>query len=296
MVEPPTPAPFPTMTLPFPPSHPHLRQPLDQCFGQVKLMYYEEMTWARARDFNNVSLASWIEAFERALEKTLGHPTAGPRMIKHSYNGQTGIYPCDPQICIDRINERQSLRESKLGTHAQRIPQVPTTTDQAVLDEMKRYPRKRVLAQLELVNRGEAEGEDEEGKETGGEGKVKRRYIELPRTFGDGDTYDHEVRLKDAHAAAKAEEKKKESERKLEERKRATAERNAEKEAAKQRLVAERKARLARERRAKKDAAEATKARKARQRGAISEWAKQKAKEKKAGAKKRKEEKKKGKL
>lgn len=129
-------------TPPHHPSHNHsspyiILQPLDQCFGQVKLMYYEEMTWARARDFNNISIASWIETFERALSQTLGHPTDGPKMIKHSYNGKTGMYPCDPRVCIDRIKERVSLRQTKEGLHAERIPQIESSKDEAVIAKLK---------------------------------------------------------------------------------------------------------------------------------------------------------------
>ena len=78
-------------------------QPLAECFGRVRLRYYEEMTRARAKDSNNAPLKDRIDALEPALASTLGHETDGPVTIKHGYNGKTEMSPAHASFCIGRL-------------------------------------------------------------------------------------------------------------------------------------------------------------------------------------------------
>ena len=195
------------------------------------------MTWARAKGFNNVPLKDWIDAFERALAATLGHPTDRPVTIKHSYGAKTGMWPPDASICIGRLKERLALRQSKTkGTHDERIPTVERTSDLQVLAEAARVPRKRVRAQAELMAAVQAG----EGEPVAAKGK--RKYVEMPRTFGGGDTYDLILAAQDAEKVRPAEATKATGRAKAALKKAATAARKVMRDDEHARGVAERKA------------------------------------------------------
>jgi hypothetical protein len=208
-------------------------------------VYYELMAWARAQHFNNVPLKHWIEAFEKALAATLGHPTAGPVTIKHSYGPKTGMYPPDPSICIARLKDRHALRQSKTkGTHDERIPTVERTTDLMVLAEAARVPRERKPPRLRVQVQAElmAAVQAGEGEPAPSAAAAKRRWVEMPRTIGDGDTYDRMLAAQEATKAAAVESAKTAGQQKKAAKKAKTAARNAVRAEEHAHAAAERKA------------------------------------------------------
>lgn len=234
---------------------------MDQCFGEAKQLYYDNMAFARAMYFNNVPTARWIKTWEDALAMTLGHPAQGRQMIRHAFNAKTGMYPLNKDICIERIKERQLMRQNKIGTHDQLIPQVAATTDGRVLKEQKLMPRKRVAnMEKQLEERFEDDEEEEEEERT-----AKKRQVNIGKFFGDGDSYYEKIALDDAAKEKEAAKKKEASVRKREAGKAKTARKQAERAEAHRREVAARKAAKQRKRQEKLEAAERAKARKERQ-------------------------------
>ena len=190
----------------FPGSLTHILQPFDQVFGDVKQVYYELMAWARAKHFNNVSLARWISCWEQALAGTLANGEIGKEKIKEAF-AKCGIWPVCPDKPVNRLNVRHELRVTKSGEHQDRIPQVPLPDRlKAIIEKL---PTKRKTMANKVLSSDTESDEDEGEKENNSPGtqRVKSRRVEMPRTLGTGGDYDDEKRAKEREGRRLAEEK-----------------------------------------------------------------------------------------